>query len=94
MHSQMGWNMGTFQNLPIKAAEVNSYKNNFLLYLLKLSPLAPPIAPNVICKNPPQPNRNNQSEPGRVSDEVSINAQAHAVGSPPLTRSSQAQFLR
>ncbi len=43
--------------------------------------LAPPAAPNTICKNPPRPNQNNQSEPGGVSD--SFTAPAHVVGSSP-----------
>ncbi len=45
------------------------------------APLASPAAPKAIYENPPQPMQNNQSEPGGVSDRVSIPAPAHAVGS-------------
>ncbi len=48
------------------------------------APLAPPTALNAICKNPLHPNQSNQSEPGGVSDGVSIHAPAHAAGSSPL----------
>ncbi len=47
------------------------------------TPLAPPSAPKAICKNPPRPNQNNQSEPGGVSDGVSITVPAYAAGSSP-----------
>ncbi len=63
----------------------------------KQAPLAPPTAPNAIYKNPPRPNQNNQSEPGRVSDEVSITARAHAVGfshSQRMLSLGQAQYFQ
>ncbi len=59
--------------------------------------LAPPAAPNAICKNPPHPNQNNQSEPGEVSDGVSITAPAHATDSSPPPRVlslGQGQYLQ
>ncbi len=36
------------------------------------APLAPPTAPNAMCKNPPGLYQNSQSEPGGVSDGVSV----------------------
>ncbi len=63
----------------------------------KQAPLAPPTAPNATCKNPLRLNQNNQSEPGGVSDGVSITACAHVVGSSPPQRMlslSRAQYLQ
>ncbi len=43
------------------------------------APLAPPAAPKTICKNPPCPNHNNQSE----QEENLTVSPAHAAGSAP-----------
>lgn len=58
--------------------------------------LTPPSAPNAICKIRPCLNQNNQSNPVRQSDRVSIIAHAHSVGSRPslcMLSLSQAKYL-
>lgn len=48
-------------------------------------PLAPPSAPDGICKSPPCLNENNQSEPGGVCNGVSVTAPAHCAAPLPHT---------